>query len=179
MKKHDRIALLRQLDGAYTLPMRTFIERASGLDDGLDVLLPEGIEPAADTPVLLIPGEDMTHDRTGRRFVMVVNRFCWDQPPLSGVKSDAGAPVCERRLCGIQFHGVERVRAAGMPPSRRGMLFNLLAITATGSANATQLELLFSDNVSLRLDVDSLLILAEDLGDGHPTTNLPSHIDGS
>ena len=59
MKKHDRIALLRQLDGAYTLPMRTFIERASGLDDGLDVLLPEGIEPAADTPVLLIPGEDM------------------------------------------------------------------------------------------------------------------------
>lgn len=127
----------------------------------------------------IIPGEDMTHDRTGRRFVMVVNRFCWDQPPLSGVKSDAGAPVFERRLCGIQFHGVERVRAAGMPPSRRGMLFNLLAITATGSANATQLELLFSDNVSLRLDVDSLLILAEDLGDGHPTTNLPSHIDGS
>ena len=127
----------------------------------------------------IIPGEDMTHDPTGRRFVMVVNRFCWDRPPLSDVKSDAGAPVYERRLCGIQFHGVDRVRAAGMPPSRRGMLFNLLAITATGSANATQLELLFSDNVSLRLDVDSLLILAEDLGDGHPTTNLPSHIDGS
>ena len=127
----------------------------------------------------IIPGEDMTHDRAGRRFVMVVNRFCWDRPPLSDVKSDAGAPVYERRLCGIQFHGVDRVRAAGMPPSRRGMLFNLLAITATGSANATQLELLFSDNVSLRLDVDSLLILAEDLGDGHPTTNLPSHIDGS
>ena len=32
----------------------------------------------------IIPGEDMTHDRTGRRFVMVVNRFCWDQPPCRG-----------------------------------------------------------------------------------------------
>jgi hypothetical protein len=59
MKKHDRLALLRQLDGAYTLPMQTFIDRAPGLDDGLDVLLPEGIEPSVDTPVLLIPGDEM------------------------------------------------------------------------------------------------------------------------
>lgn len=127
----------------------------------------------------IVPGEDMTHDRTGRRFVMVANRFCWDQPPMPGMKSDAGAPVYERRLCGIQIHGVDRVQAAGMPPSRRGMLFNLLAITATGSAGATQVDLLFSDNVSLRFDVENLLILAEDLGDGHPTTNLPSHMEGS
>ena len=34
MKKHDRLALLRQLDGAYTLPLQTFIDRAPGLDDG-------------------------------------------------------------------------------------------------------------------------------------------------
>ena len=27
MKKHDRLALLRQLDGAYTLPMQTFIDQ--------------------------------------------------------------------------------------------------------------------------------------------------------
>ena len=62
MKKHDRIALLRQLEGAYTLKMSAFIDRAPGLDDGLDALLPFGMEPGPDTPVLLVPGEDMVSE---------------------------------------------------------------------------------------------------------------------
>jgi len=42
--------------------MKTFIYRASGLDDGLDVLLPEGVDPAVDTPVLLVPGDDVVSE---------------------------------------------------------------------------------------------------------------------
>ena len=56
-------------------------------------------------------GEDMTFDHAGRRFVMVVNRFCWDQPPLEGVSSENGDPVYERRLCGVRIEGVDRVEA--------------------------------------------------------------------
>ncbi len=62
MKKHERNALLRQLDGAYTLKMDAFIDRAPGLDDGLDVLLPEGVEPTVNTPVLLVPGDEMVSE---------------------------------------------------------------------------------------------------------------------
>ena len=125
----------------------------------------------------IIPGEDMTYDRSSRRFVMVANRFCWDRPAIAGVTTDAGAPVYERQLCGIQIHGVDQVLTTGMPASRRGALFNLLAITGATTKEGANVELLFSDGVSLRLVSDGLLILAEDLDDGHPTPNLPSHAD--
>ena len=125
----------------------------------------------------IIPGEDMTFDRPGRQFVMVANRFCWDRPAVAGVTTDSGAPVYERQLCGVQVHGIDQVRTAGMPTARRGALFNLLAISATTTADGANVEMLFSGGVSLRLDADSLLILAEDLEEGRPTPNLPSHSD--
>jgi len=125
----------------------------------------------------IIPGEDMTYDRSSRRFVMVANRFCWDRPAVGGVTTDAGTPVYERQLCGIQFHGVDQVQTAGMPASRRGALFNLLAITGVTTKQGAYIELIFSGGVSLRLEFDGLLILAEDLDEGHPTLNLPSHAD--
>jgi hypothetical protein len=125
----------------------------------------------------IIPGEDMSFERAGRRFVMVANRFCWDRPAVSGVTTDSGAPVYERQLCGIQILDIDKVRTTGMPASRRGALFSLLAITAMTTADGATVELLFSGGVSLRLDADSLLILAEDLEESRPTPNLPSHSD--
>ena len=125
----------------------------------------------------IIPGEDMTFDKAGRRFVMVVNRFCWDRQAVAGVTTDSGAPVYERQLCGIQIHGIDKVRTAGMPTSRRGALFSLLAITATTTEDGVHVELLFSGGASLRLDAERLLILAEDLEEGRPTPNLPSPSD--
>jgi len=125
----------------------------------------------------IIPGEDMSFERAGRRFVIVANRFCWDRPAVAGVTTDSGAPVYERQLCGIQILDIDKVRTTGMPASRRGALFNLLAITAMTTADGATVELLFSGGVSLRLDADSLLILAEDLEESRPTPNLPSHSD--
>jgi len=125
----------------------------------------------------IIPGEDMAFDKAGRRFVMVANRFCWDRQAVAGVTTDSGAPVYERQLCGIQIHGIDKVRSAGMPTSRRGALFSLLAITATATEDGVHVELLFSGGASLRLDAVHLLILAEDLEEGRPTPNLPSHSD--
>ncbi|MEC7211270.1 MAG: DUF2948 family protein, partial [Pseudomonadota bacterium] len=78
----------------------------------------------------IIPGEDMFHDRGGRMFVMVVNRFCWDLPPVPGVTSHDGGPVYERRLCGVQIRHVAAVRQTGMPADRRAALLNLLTIRA-------------------------------------------------
>jgi hypothetical protein len=126
----------------------------------------------------IIPGEDIVFDRAGRRFVMVANRFCWDRPAVTGVTTDSGEPVYERQLCGIQFHNVDRVRTSGMPAPRQGALLNLLAITATVAADETQVDLLFSGGVTMRLDAGDLLILAEDLDEGHPTPNMPSHGGG-
>ena len=94
----------------------------------------------------IVPGEDMVWDRAGSCFVMLANRFCWDLPAQKGVKSKSGGPVHQRRLCAVQVHGVMTVRTSGMPQSRKGTLFNLLAIdfddgvlaSAGGEAGAVQ-----------------------------------------
>ena len=128
----------------------------------------------------IIPGEDMHHDRGGRRFVMVVNRFCWDLPPVEGVTSQDGGPVYERRLCGVQIRHVTAVRQTGMPADRRAALLNLLAIRAdTDGAGAVRLEWLFSGGAALQFDIDSLSVIAEDIDTGQPTPNRPVHdVDG-
>jgi len=150
----------------------------SGDDDNRVRLRAESVSDVEVISALLqdaiIPGEDMTYDRAGRRFVMVANRFCWDRRPLAGVTSETGAPIYERRLCGVRIEGVNAVEAAGMPVTRRGALFNLLAITVADAADA-RVEILFSDGVSLRLAVDGISILAEDLDDGRPTSVMPAH----
>lgn len=128
----------------------------------------------------IIPGEDMFHDRGGRRFVMVVNRFCWDLPPVPGVTSQDGGPVYERRLCGVQIHNVAAVRQTGMPADRRAALLNLLAIRVThDGGGTTRLECLFSGGAALQFDIDSLSVIAEDIDTGQPTPNRPVHdVDG-
>ena len=77
----------------------------------------------------IIPGEDMVFARADQRFILVANRFCWDQPAEDGLVSESGAPVFQRQLCGVQFHGVSRVQTSGLPADRKAALLNLLAIT--------------------------------------------------
>ena len=133
----------------------------------------------------IIPGEDMFHDQGGRRFVMVVNRFCWDQPPVRGVTSEDGGPVYQRRLCGVQIRGVRAVRQSGMPSDRKSALFNLLAMRAddllamraddAGTKDCERIELLFSGGAVLQFDLDGLSVIAEDIETGQPTPNRPAH----
>jgi len=124
----------------------------------------------------IVPGEDMQFDRGGRRFVMVANRFCWDLPPVEGVTSESGGPVYRRRLCGIRVADVRSVRQSGMPADRRAALLNLLAMTAEPEDDGTTgLTMLFSGGAALRLNVDALQVIAEDIAPGQPTPNRPQH----
>ena len=76
----------------------------------------------------IIPGEDMVYARADQRFILVANRFCWDQPTEDGLVSESGEPVFQRQLCGVQFLGVSRVQTSGLPADRKAALLNLLAI---------------------------------------------------
>ena len=77
----------------------------------------------------IIPGEDMVFERAGNRFIMVANRFCWDQPPEKDVKSADGGSVYQRRLCGVQFLGVAGIRTMGIPADRKAALLNPVSYT--------------------------------------------------
>ena len=125
----------------------------------------------------IIPGEDMTFERADHRFIMVANRFCWDQPAEKGLVGADGEPVYQRQLCGLQFLGVTRIQTSGLPTDRKTALLNLLAMTAP---DAGMIDLAFSGGAKIRLLVDSLNVVAEDMGLAQPTILHPSHrLDGT
>ena len=120
----------------------------------------------------IIPGEDMVFERARNRFIMVANRFCWDQPPEKGVKSTDGGSVYQRRLCGVQFQGVTNIQTMGLPADRKAALLNLLAMARVDDGT---IELAFSGGAALRLAIDTLDIVAEDIGLAQPTIFHPTH----
>ena len=120
----------------------------------------------------IIPGEDMVFERARNRFIMVANRFCWDLPPEKDVKSADGGSVYQRRLCGVQFLGVTRIRTMGIPADRKAALLNLLAMAKLDDGT---IELAFSGGAALRLEIDRLDIVAEDIGLAQPTIFHPTH----
>lgn len=130
----------------------------------------------------ILPGSDMQYDASAKRFVMVVNRFCWERDPLSGVVSETGGPVFERSLCGIQFHHVTKVQQTAMPLDRKAALFNILTIGLDRAAKTREgvcIDIVFSGGSALRLQVGSLDVVAEDIEMARPAVIQPHHDDST
>lgn len=123
--------------------------------------------------------EDMVFERESKRFIIVANRFCWDLSPVEGVTTQTGGPVFQRRLCGVQFAAVKRVRQTGLPVDRRSGFLNLLAITTPDLDSDTDpallIDLLFSGGASVRLEMDEIHVQVEDIDAPQPTGNQPLH----
>ena len=127
----------------------------------------------------IIPGADMEFKRKTNQFFIVANRFCWEIQPLDGVKSSAGKPVHQRRLCGICIRHVKVVQQHNWPDMRQDALFNLLALRyvdmAKHAGDGVGLQFEFSGGSSLRLLTDEIDITLADLDAGHPTSLQPAH----
>ena len=127
----------------------------------------------------IIPGSDMSFDRTLNAFMIVANRFCWESEPCVDIKSSDGKPIYERRLCGIRIARVRSVQHYNWPKARQYGLFNLLALglvnVAEKAADGAVLQFQFSGGSSLRLNVDDVDIVLADLDVGHPTSLQPAH----
>lgn len=124
----------------------------------------------------IIPGADMLFERNSKRFIFIANRFCWERPALAEVSGENGEPIHERSLCGVRVEGVRQVLQQGMPSKRKMALLNLLAITSAKGENETrEITLVFSGQASLRLIVESIDIVAEDIDEARPTTYQPRH----
>jgi hypothetical protein len=76
----------------------------------------------------------------------------------------------------VRVEGVRQVLQQGMPSKRKMALLNLLAITSAKGENETrEITLVFSGQASLRLIVESIDIVAEDIDEARPTTYQPRH----
>jgi hypothetical protein len=113
----------------------------------------------------LVPVADMVFLPDERRFVLVVNRFMWERPPLDKKGR------CERTLTGIAFDGVTAVRVRGFERSERDRILQVLAVRAISGSIIFE----FSGDDAMRLETGRILCHLEDIGEPWPTPWRPRH----
>jgi hypothetical protein len=136
----------------------------------------------------LVPLRDVTFLKREKRFVMVVNRFRWEEKkseraaaraaPSGGdarFEDEPDAPVFERVNCGVCFDRVRGVQVRGLDLGDRTHILNLLTI----QAEPRWITLVFSDDAAIRLEVAGIVCHVEDLGEPWPTRWHPSHEDSA
>jgi hypothetical protein len=154
------------------LPLRVRVE---GMED-LEVL-------ASMLQDALIPISEITFQFESGRFLLVAQRFCWERVgitrPTTSCKSNmshVGSAIedsMQRIVCAITVEGVELVQVQSLDLMNRSQILNFLTFQFNGS----HLDLLFSENKTIRLIVKRLSVFAEDIGQPWPTSQRPDHQD--
>ena len=70
----------------------------------------------------IIPGVDISFNRDDQQFILIANRFCWEQPALNDITSTGGKPVHERRLCAVRLSHVVSVQRQNWPDNHKEAL---------------------------------------------------------
>jgi hypothetical protein len=104
-----------------------------------------------------------------RRFAFVARRFDWEcsleEPP-------------RRRLTGLHFERVSRVRCRGVDRSQPDKILNLLGVTfdETDAPSGTA-TLIFEEGEAIQLDIECIEAQMKDLGPVWPCDKRPCHDD--
>jgi hypothetical protein len=119
----------------------------------------------------LVAVRDLAFVLQDRSFLMVVNRFRWENrtPPESG---EAGF---QRTLCGVTFGTVAGVSYLGFRRSEDERILSLLTIRPETDSGRDAILLEFSGGAAIRLEVARILCHAQDLGEPWPTQWQPRH----
>jgi hypothetical protein len=120
----------------------------------------------------LVAVRDLAYDPGARVFVLVANRFRWeDSHPRAG----RSGPY-ERTLCAVTFDDITGAAYRGF---RRGEADRFLCLLAIGLAADVEpglaIDLDFAGHAKLRLTASALRVRARDFGDPWPTPWQPGH----
>ena len=100
-----------------------------------------------------------------RQFVLIANRFAWEQQP---------AP--ERRRTGLHFEHVLSVKHQGLADLGKGDILSLLSITfEPENEPGGNIVLTFSAGRSIKLAVEYIDLQLKDLGGAWATKHTPQH----
>ena len=102
-----------------------------------------------------------------RRFVLVAQRFDWEISPEEPP---------QRRLTGLHFERVQRVRCRGVDRSNPDRILNLLGVTfmETDAPSGTA-TLFFEEGAAIQLDMECVEAQMKDLGPVWPCNKRPVH----
>ena len=139
--------------------------------DKLQLLAKDGDDIAVISSLMqdaiLYPGDVMWHPQD-QQFVMVVNRFCWEeQSPASQTKSRIHAAFRVDYVRAVKKRGFEKFGDLDY--------LNLLALELL-QIRAKQILLLnFSSGRAIRLEIEKVTVILQDLGESWPAKNRPFH----
>jgi hypothetical protein len=118
----------------------------------------------------LVAVRDLAYDRATRTFVLVANRFRWEE---------GGNGRFERTLCGIAFDEVEGAAYRGFQRSEEDRILSLLAMRSSRQPTGATIDLEFAGAATIRLTAAAIRCRARDLGEPWPTVWRPGHpLDG-
>ena len=121
----------------------------------------------------LVAASDLHHDKDAASFVMVINRFCWEQADDTDSKTQFN-----RCLCGLKVAHVKQVSQCGLS-SGVSQFYNLLSITYEETEEnekaVKRLTFTFSDGYGIRLTLEDLALIVQDIAEPHPGLARPQH----
>ena len=121
----------------------------------------------------LVAASDLHYQKDEASFVMVINRFCWEQADDSESQTQPN-----RCLCGLKVAHVTRVSQRGLSAGVN-QFYNLLSITYEEAKDnekvVNRLTFTFSDGYGIKLTVDELALIVQDIAAPHPGLARPQH----
>ena len=121
----------------------------------------------------LIAASDLHYQKDAASFAMVINRYCWEQ--TDDTESEKQPNRC---LCGLKVAHVQRVSQRGLS-SRGNQFYNLLSITYEETKKNEKVDkrltFTFSDGYGIKLTLDKLALIVQDIAAPHPGLARPQH----
>ncbi|MEM8798088.1 MAG: DUF2948 family protein [Pseudomonadota bacterium] len=116
---------------------------------------------------------DLNYLPKENRFALVFNRFVWEKEATS---NKAPKQNHERRRSALHFERVKKVQTRNIRRDSEDAVINLLAVSFTESdAPAGSIDLVFSGDGVVRLEVDYIEAQFSDLGGSWETQSMPHH----
>jgi hypothetical protein len=114
---------------------------------------------------------DLSYLAAEKRFVAAINRFAWE------ARKGFFSRHNERRRSALHFESVRGVKLTGIDRSKADDVLSLLAIRFEPAAEAPAgvIELTFSGDAAIRLEVDYIEARLADLGAAWETPSRPVH----
>ena len=116
----------------------------------------------------VFPASEMTWDRKGRRFAVLVNRFRWER----------GTRDAERVQSVLAFEDVTGVVSQGIDPKDSDTVLSLLSVAfEAGGEGAGRIVMTLAGDGAIGIDVEALEVVLKDVTRPYiaPSGKTPSH----
>ena len=121
----------------------------------------------------LVAASDLHYQTDEASFMMVINRFCWEQADDSDSETQPN-----RCLCGLKVGHVKKISQRGLVAGSN-QFYNLLSITYEETEEnekaVKRLTFTFSDGYGIKLAVEDLALIVQDIAAPHPGLARPQH----